>query len=118
VLAGVVAGLKVNRDRCARAASDPALLATDLLDHLVRRGVPFREAHHAVGRVVALAEEKSLPLNKLRTVDVRSAHPAFGIGWAKVFDLDRAMRARSGVGMPGPDQVSAQIRRWKQALKG
>jgi argininosuccinate lyase len=108
----------VNRDRCAKAASDPALLATDLLDHLVRRGVPFREAHHAVGRVVALAEDKSLPLDKLRTAEVRSVHPAFGGGWAKVFDLGRAMRARSGVGMPGPVQVAAQIKRWKQDLKG
>ena len=117
VLAGVVARLRVNRDRCAKAASDPALLATDLLDHLVLRGVPFREAHHAVGRAVALAEEKSVPLDRLRTADVRTVHPAFGNNWAKVFDLGRAMKARSGVGMPGPLQVAAQIRRWKRILE-
>ena len=61
VLAGVLAGLKVNAARCAAAVADPALLATDLADYLVRKGVPFREAHHAVGTVVRLAEQQALP---------------------------------------------------------
>ncbi len=65
VLAGVMGGLRFNRARCAAAAGDPALLATDLADHLVRRGVPFREAHHAVGRAVAAAEALGMPLPKL-----------------------------------------------------
>ena len=56
VLAGTVTGLKVRRDRCAAAVADPALLATDLADYLVLRGVAFRDAHHAVGAVVRLAE--------------------------------------------------------------
>ena len=115
VLAGVVSGLKVNRGRCAKAASDPALLATDLRITWSCRGVPFREAHHAVGRVVALAEEKSLPLDRLKTADVRGRSSGVWAGWAKVFDVGRAMRARNGVGMPGPAQVAAQIRRWKRS---
>jgi argininosuccinate lyase len=118
VLAGVVSGLKVNRDRCVQAAADPALLATDLVDYLVLRGVPFRQAHHAVGRLVGLAEKRSVPLNGLGTSEVRAVHPAFGNDWAKVFDLGRAMRARTGFGMPGPPQVAAQVRRWKRILKG
>ena len=118
VLAGVVSGLRVDRKRCAEAASDPALLATDLVDYLVRRGVPFRKAHHAVGALVALAEGKSVPLCGLKLSEARSVCPAIGEDWAKVFDLGRAMRARSGVGMPGPAQVAARIRRWKGMLKG
>ncbi|HEX4645750.1 MAG TPA: argininosuccinate lyase, partial [Verrucomicrobiae bacterium] len=55
----------VNQEACRAAASDPALLATDLADYLVRKGVPFRKAHHAVGAVVALAERKNKPLNQL-----------------------------------------------------
>ena len=50
VLAGTVGGMSFNRERCAAAVADPALLATDLADYLVSRGVAFRKAHHAVGR--------------------------------------------------------------------
>jgi argininosuccinate lyase len=117
VLAAVVAGLKVNAGRCAAAVSDPALLATDLVDHLVRRGVPFRRAHHAVGRVVALAEKRGVPLSRLPTADVRGIHPGFGGDWARVFDLGHAFAGRRGVGMPGPSQVRRQIARWKRLLR-
>jgi len=55
----------VNVASCYAAASDPALLATDLADYLVRRGMPFRKAHHVVGAVVALSEQLAKPLNKL-----------------------------------------------------
>src|SRR6185295_12619513 len=65
VLAGALGGMKVNRAKCAAAVADPALLATDLADYLVRRGVPFREAHPAVGAVVKLAEQKRVPLDAL-----------------------------------------------------
>lgn len=67
VLAGTLAGMKVNRTRCAEAVADPALLATDLADYLVLRGVPFREAHHAVGAVVKLAEGEAVKLDQLST---------------------------------------------------
>ncbi|HTL67578.1 MAG TPA: argininosuccinate lyase [Lacunisphaera sp.] len=116
VLAGTVAGLKVNRARCAAAVADPALLATDLADYLVRRGVAFRTAHHAVGAVVRLAEEKGVALDRLTTADVKSVHPAFGRDWGKVFQLERAMAKRTGTGMPGPAQLTRQFRRWEKAL--
>ncbi len=51
----MLGNIEVNGDACARAAADPLLLATDLADWLVRKGVPFREAHHLVGSAVALA---------------------------------------------------------------
>jgi len=118
VLAGVAAGLKVHPRRCAEAASDPALLATDLAEYLVRRGVPFREAHHAVGHVVALAEAKNLPLPGLPSAEVRKVHPGFGADWATAFDLERALQKRRGIGMPGPAQVARQAARWKKRLQG
>ena len=116
VLAGTVAGMKVRHGACAAAVADPALLATDLADHLVRRGVAFREAHHAVGAVVRLAEKKGLPLNRLPVEDVLSVHPAFGRDWAEVFDLRRALARREGTGMPGPRQVARQFTRWRKEL--
>ncbi len=116
VLAGTLAGLTVNPARCAAAVADPALLATDLADYLVERGVPFREAHHAVGAVVKLAEVQGKPLNQLATADVKKCHAAYADDWATVFDLKRAMAKRRGTGMPGPAQVKKQIARWTKTL--
>ena len=117
VLAGTLAGTTVYADRCAAAVADPALLATDLADYLVMKGVAFRDAHHAVGAVVRLAEEKSVPLNQLATADVQRIHAAFGPDWISVFDLKRALAKRAGTGMPSPTQVSRQFARWKKLLK-
>jgi argininosuccinate lyase len=117
VLAGVFAGLKINPTRCAEAVADPALLATDLADYLVLRGVPFREAHHAVGRVVKLAEEFEVPLDRVPTEEVLKVNAGFGPDWTSVFDLRRAMAKRRGPGMPGPAQVRAQLRRWRRILR-
>ena len=116
VLADVCAGLTVDRARCAAAVADPMLLATDLADYLVRKGVPFREAHHAVGAVVRLAEKDSVRLDRLALEQVHSVHPAFGADWRDVFELGRAMAQRAGVGMPGPGQIARQFRRWHQLL--
>ena len=117
VLAGTVAGLTVNRGRCAAAVSDPTLLATDLADYLVLRGVPFREAHHAVGALVRLAETNAVALDQLPTEEARKVHPAFGPDWSGVFDLTRALARRTGTGMPGPKPVAKQFDRWKRLLK-
>jgi argininosuccinate lyase len=117
VLAGTLAGMTVKRDRCAAAVSDPGLLATDLADYLVIRGVPFREAHHAVGAVVKLAERSGVPLNLLDTAAVRQVHAKFGDDWRGVFDLRRAMQMRRGTGMPGPIQVRKQLARWRRVLR-
>ncbi len=116
VLAGTIAGMTVLRDRCAAAVADPALLATDLADYLVDRGVPFREAHHAVGAVVKLAEQRRVPLDRLPVPDVQALHPGFGPDWPAVFDLKRAMARRRGTGMPGPAQVKKQLARWRKRL--
>jgi argininosuccinate lyase len=116
VLAGTFAGMKVNRDRCATAVADPALLATDLADYLVRQGVPFREAHHAVGAVVRLAERKQVALDRLSLAEVQAVHAAFKADWVESFHLAKAMARRRGTGMPGPAQVARQFARWKRLL--
>jgi len=117
VLAGTVGGMTLNRERCASAVRDPALLATDLADYLVLKGVPFRDAHHAVGGVVRLAEKNNVALDHLSTSDVQQIHPAFEADWADIFDLKRALAKREGTGMPGPKQVAKQFARWRTILK-
>ncbi len=116
VLAGTFAGVVIDRERCAAAVADPALLATDLADYLVRAGIPFREAHHAVGAVVKLAEQKRVPLDALSFDDVKAVHAAFKPDWVESFDLAKAMARRQGTGMPGPAQLKRQFARWKKIL--
>ncbi|MCR5183536.1 MAG: argininosuccinate lyase [Opitutales bacterium] len=113
VVAQVLAGSQMREDRCAAAVADPLLLATDVADYLVRAGVPFREAHHAVGHLVAKAEALGVPLDKLPLEEAQAIHPKLAADWVKTFDLETAMRSREKPGMPGPEQVASQIAFWK-----
>jgi argininosuccinate lyase len=105
---------RVNRNACQAAASDPALLATDLVDYLVRKGVPFRQAHHAIGALVALAERRNSPLNQLSLADLQSVEKKFKADALKVFNLKQALARRQLIGAPGPKQVRKQLARWKK----
>jgi argininosuccinate lyase len=116
VLAAAAGGLTFDRARCLAAAADPGLLATDLAEYLVSRRVPFREAHHAVGAVVALAERKACALPDLSNEEVNRLHPRFGTAWTSVFDSRRSLAMRKGTGMPAPVQVARQLARWSRAL--
>ncbi len=109
VMADMLRHITVNRPAMAGAASDPMLLATDLVDFLVKKGVPFREAHHKVGALVAESERSGLALPKL-------AGKKFGPAAAKVFDVRRALAARTAIGAPSPKNVRAQLKRWKKLL--
>jgi argininosuccinate lyase len=116
VVAACLPGVEIDRARCAAAVTDPLLLATDVVDYLVLRGVAFREAHHLVGELVALAEKRGLPLDRLPFDEVAALNPAFGEDWVAVFDLAKALAAREQPGMPGPGQVAARIAHWRGVL--
>jgi argininosuccinate lyase len=116
IAANMLRHTKVNRQACRQAASDPALLATDLADYLVRKGVPFRQAHHAVGALVALAERQNKPLDRLSLAELQSVEKKFAADALKVFELGKAMSRRDLPGAPGTKQVRAQITRWKKIL--
>jgi argininosuccinate lyase len=116
LMAAMLRNTKLNRPACERAVSDPALLATDLADYLVRKGMPFRQAHHVVGAVVALAEEKGKPLNELMLKELQSVQKTFGRDAMNVFDLQRAMAKRNIIGAPGTKEVAKQLLRWRKQL--
>jgi argininosuccinate lyase len=116
LMAAVTRNTKVNRAVCAAAASDPALLATDLADHLVKKGMPFRQAHHIVGAVVALAEKTGKPLDRLKSADLQSVNETFGRDALAVFDLKHAMSKRNFTGAPGTREISKQLARWREQL--
>ncbi len=107
----------VNEAACATAASDSALLATDLADYLVRQGMPFRHAHHAVGAAVALAEKLGKPLGELTSAELKGLNAAFGPDAKDCFNLGQAMSRRNLTGAPGTKEVARQLTRWKKALE-
>ena len=116
LMTSLLENTRVNASVCHAAASDPSLLATDLADYLVKKGMPFRQAHHIVGTVVALAEKAGKPLNRLTLAELRSADRNFGADALKVFDLKRAMARRNILGAPGTKTVRKQLARWRKIL--
>jgi argininosuccinate lyase len=117
LLTAMMKNISVNAPVCAAAASDPPLLATDLVDYLVRKGLPFRQAHHIVGAVVALAEATGKPLNRLTLEELQSVHNHFAEDALRVFDLKHAMAQRNILGAPGTKEVRRQLARWRKILR-
>jgi len=116
ICAAMLQRVDFNRDVCSRAAGDPALLATDLADYLVRKGVVFRKAHHAVGALVALAENKGRALDQLTVAEFQSVEPHFGKDVLKVFSSSQPLGQRNLLGGPGPAEVKKQLSRWRKLL--
>lgn len=106
VTAAALSGFKWNRERCAQAVADPLLLATDLADELVRKGVAFRQAHHVIGHLVGRAEELGCPLDQLpedeRPDELKE-------NWVSLFTLKEALSRRENPGMPGPAMVASRL---------
>jgi argininosuccinate lyase len=98
------------------AAEDEALLATDLADTLVRRGVPFRESHHAVGRLLRAAEAAGLPIVELPDAAWAEAHPAFLTGGRPRLSAFDSVEARGVAGGTGRAAVLAQLAAAKRSL--
>ena len=116
LMAVMLANTRENAAACAAAADDPLLLATDLADYLVKKGMPFRRAHHVVGTVIALAEKTGRRLDQLGFPEFEGVDKSFGRDVKHVFDLKRAMARRRIVGAPGTSEVARQLKRWKKAL--
>lgn len=100
----------------ARAAGDPTLLATDLADYLVLKGVPFRQAHEVIGKLVARCLERGVAFPALSLDDYRAASPAFAEDVFAVLDVRRSLEGRRGVGAPSFSNVAAQLKKWQEIL--
>ena len=117
VMAAMISHTNIVEEECLKAAEDSTLLATDLADYLVNINVPFREAHHIVGGVVALAESKGVALDQLTLRDLKSVDSRFKRDALAVFSLDRALSERKTTGSPGLKEVKKQLRIWHSRLK-
>jgi len=117
VLAGCIATLTVNTDRM-RAALDTSLLATELADYLVRKGVPFREAHHIVGRIVKETGGRGENLEGLSIAALREFSQVFDEDVKEVWDFRAAVERRGALGGTSPESVRAQIEQLRQRISG
>ena len=115
ILTGVISTLTIFPD-AMRAALTPDMLATDLADYLVRKGVPFREGHHTSGQVVAFAEEKKIPMNEVSHQDLQSIDEHLGSDIA--LDFDTSVELREASGGTSRESVKEQIKFLKLSLAG
>lgn len=115
VLSGLIESLTVNQDRC-RSVIRPEILATDLADYLVKAGVPFREAHHAVGQAVRRSDQMVCSLTELPLEEWEGIHPAFQEDLFKVFDIEHSLNAREVYGGTGRTAVQMQTRKARERL--
>jgi argininosuccinate lyase len=87
VFAAMLPELKINRERMNSSARDPNLFATDLAEYLVKKRVPFREAHQIVGELVVRSFAKSIPLDQIGIAEMKKFSPHFEDDVAKIFDV-------------------------------
>jgi argininosuccinate lyase len=110
---GMIATMRVRRDRLAAAAPQGFALATDVAEYLVRRGVPFREAHEAVGHLVVWCGVQNCDLGDVSDEDLAKISEHLTPEVRSVLSVDGALRARETPGSTGPDRVAEQL----QALR-
>ncbi|MEO9575132.1 MAG: argininosuccinate lyase [Tateyamaria sp.] len=114
---GMVRDMTANRDSLAAAAGSGFSTATDLADWLVRvLGLPFRDAHHITGSLVALAEAEGCDLPDLTLEQMKSAHADITNDVFEVLGVENSVASRTSYGGTAPTQVRAQIARWKEML--
>jgi argininosuccinate lyase len=111
-------GLRVRADAMERAAQEGYATATDLADYLVKKGLPFRDAHEAVAHAVKVALGRGIDLAQLSLDELRGLHPAIGEDVFEVLTLRGSMAARALAGGTAPSQVRAQIERHRARLAG
>ena len=110
MLPPLLAATSPQREVMAQALADGFLLATDLADHLVDRGVPFRDAHHVVGRAVALCLDRQIRLEDLTLEDLRDLHEAFDAAALDELDVAHSLARRDVPGGPAPARVRESAR--------
>ena len=114
---GMVADMQANKDALCAAAGAGFSTATDLADWLVRSlNMPFRDAHHVTGSLVALAEAEKCELQDLSLTQMHSVDPAITKEVYDVLGVENSVASRISYGGTAPAQVRAQILRWKQEL--
>jgi argininosuccinate lyase len=115
-LAATLDGVAFVPERCAAALAGGHILATELADYLVRKGVPFRRAHHIVGALVRRAEKKGVDVAELDLETLRAEAPEFGPDVTRALAVDAALRAKAALGGTAPKRVRRALGTWKRRI--
>jgi argininosuccinate lyase len=116
-MTGMVSDMTANRDTLRTAAASGFSTATDLADWLVRKlGLPFRDAHHITGSLVAMAEQAGIDLPDLTLQQMQSVHAAITADVFDVLGVDNSVNSRLSYGGTSPVRVAEQVQRWKTLL--
>ncbi|HEX6610239.1 MAG TPA: argininosuccinate lyase, partial [Hyphomicrobiaceae bacterium] len=117
-MTGMVRDMEPDEKAMRRAAGAGYATATDLADWLVRvLGLPFREAHHATGRIVALAAERKIGLEKLALADLQAIEPRITADVFVVLGVEKSVRSRTSHGGTAPANVRKEAKKWLARLK-
>ena len=116
-MTGMIADMTANRETLRSAAATGFSTATDFADWLVRcLGLPFRDAHHVTGKIVAMAESSGRDLPDLSLAEMQSACPDISQDIFMVLGVENSVKSRRSWGGTAPEQVRAQIARWKELI--
>jgi len=117
-MTGMVADLEPQIARMKKAAGEGYATATDLADWLVRNlKMPFRQAHHATGRIVGKAAEQGVPLHRLPLAAMREIEPRIGEDVFTVLSVAQSVKSRTSFGGTAPKNVRAQAKKWLRRLE-
>jgi argininosuccinate lyase len=118
-MTGMVRDMEPDTERMKQAAGAGYATATDLADWLVRTlQMPFREAHHVTGRIVAKAAESGLALHELPLAEMQNVEPKITQAVFEVLAVERSVESRTSFGGTAPNNVRAQAKKWLKALDG
>ena len=116
-MAGMIRDLKAQPKAMKQAASSGYATATDLADWLVRTlHMPFRDAHHATGKLVGMASARGVPLERLTLADMHSVEPRIDTSIFDVLGVERSVKSRTSYGGTAPANVSRMAKRWQKRL--
>lgn len=116
MMTGMINSLSINKNRFVDELEGDFLFSTELAEWLVIKGIPFRESHSIVGKVVQLAEEKNIKLNELEIDELKKIHPIFDETALEVFTVKDALYRKKTFGSPNPDIVRTEIKKWKKSI--
>jgi argininosuccinate lyase len=116
IMAGLIDTLTIQPEKMA-AQLEPGLLATDLADYLVRRGLPFRQAHHVIGEVVQTAENRGVSITDLTLAELQEISDLFGDGVTAVFNINASLNSRNVPGGTSEAALQTQLKAAHNLLK-
>jgi len=113
IAAVTLAATRFREDQLCKASADPALVATEIADYLVNQGVPFREAHEIVGKVLRAADREGKTIREMPLEQLKTFSEGFGDDLGAMLTLDSALTRRSVPGGTAPSSVRAALNAFK-----